>query len=357
MQKKSDWKNVGKADLSLHLPSGVYYVRKKFVRRKIPPLFKTTGETKQHLAKERAIALIQQHLDLHLKREKTFGEVAEEFLRVETSNPGKRRRGTQQNHRMYFGELGKELGGYLISQVADEVFWSDWLSSFRQKKKRRTFNDYAIYANMLMRYAHRRKYISHLVKFPFVDEKRNVGRVLTKQEIANLYATMRSTTKDQFVLAYECAMRLRETLHLTWDRVDFESGKIRLGKDDVKTGSKTGKGREFLMSPNALERLRARKERAGDSPYVFPSRSDPRKPQGQNKTAWEKAKRRAGISGRCRWHDIRHTAITHMVADPRQSIGLVSEYVGASVRTLQRVYLHSTAEQTRPVAFALRVNG
>ena len=74
MEKKSHWQNKGH-DLSLHLPSGTYYVRKKFVRQKIPMLFKSTGETVQWKAKEKAITLIKSHLDRHLKRAKTFATI------------------------------------------------------------------------------------------------------------------------------------------------------------------------------------------------------------------------------------------------------------------------------------------
>lgn len=338
----------------MHIPTGTLYVRKKFARQKIPNLFKSTGEKIQWKAKLKAVDLVKAHLDRHLHRVKTFGDVVEEFLRVETSNPKKRRASTQKNHAMYFGQLTAELGEYPITQVADEVFFSDWLSGFMRRKKRKTFNDYPIYMNMLMRYAQRRRYINHFVKFAFVDETRNVGRVLSQNEVDSLYAVMNTDMKDQFCLAYGCAMRLREMLSLTWSRIDFDRETITLGKDDVKTGSKTGKGRVFVMTSQALGRLKARRERQTEpSPFVFPSKDNPLKPQHQNKTAWKIAKRKAGIKGRCRWHDIRHTAITHMVSDPTQSIALISEYVGASVRTLQRVYLHSTAEQTRPVASAL----
>ena len=59
-------------------------------------------------------------------------------------------------------------------------------------------------------------------------------------------------------------------IFLTWDRIDLETGKLTLRAEDVKTGSKTGKGRVFFVSPNALERIRARRKRdKTESPYVF----------------------------------------------------------------------------------------
>ncbi len=352
--KKSNWKNA-KGDISLHLPSGIYYVRKKFLRQKIPMLFKSTGETKQHLAKTKAIDFIKAHLDVHLKRTKTFGQVADEFLRFENPNLNKRRISSQNNNAMVMSELKNELGPNPITQVADESFFSEWLQGFMGRKDRKTFNDYIIRVNMLMRFAHRRKYLPTIVKFDFVDEVKESGRVLSQAELGAIFDSMSENGRDQFTLAYECAMRLREMLSLTWDRVNLETGKVTLGKDDVKTGRKTGKGRSFLLSEESLKRLRARKEKSGASPFVFPSKSNLSKPQRQNKSMWKRAKREARIQGRCRWHDIRHTAVSHMVADPTQSIILISKYVGASVRTLEKVYVHTTAEETRPVSGALKL--
>lgn len=352
---EKNWKNLG-SDLSLHIPTKTIYVRKKFLRQKIPMLFKSTGETLVWKAKEKSIGMLKAHLDYHLKRAKTFADVVDEFLRYETPNPKKRRASTQENHHLYFRELKAELGECPVTQVAEETFFTEWLEGFMRRKTRRTFNDYIAYMNMVLRFAHRRKYLPTIVKYDKVDEVRESGRVLTQEELNALFDAMGETGRDQFTLAYECAMRLREMLYLSWDRVNLENGMITLRKEDVKTGRKRNKGRSFIMSEDALNRLRARKARSGDkSPYVFPSRTSLAKPQRQNKAMWKRAKRVAGIQGRCRWHDIRHTAITHMVADPTQSIMLISEYVGASVRTLQQVYIHSTAEQTRPVASALRL--
>lgn len=353
---KSNWKSLG-SDLSRHIPSDIIYVRKKFLRQKIPMLFKSTGESLVHKAKLKSPGIIQAHLDRHLRKAKTFGEVVEEFLRTENPNPKKRRASTQKNNVAYFGELKRELGDFPMSQVADEEFWVDWLDRFMGRKTgRSTFNDYILRVNMLMRFAYKRRYITYLAKYEFVDELKESGRVLTDGEISSLFEAMSIDGRDQFTLAYECGMRLREMLSLTWERVNFEKETITLRRDDVKTGRKTGKGREFVITQGALERLKARRLRLADrSPYVFPAKGNLNKPQRQNKTMWERAKRKARITGRCRWHDIRHTAITHMLMTMRQDIALVSEYVGTSVRTLQKVYLHSTAEQTRPVASALRI--
>ena len=238
--------------------------------------------------------------------------------------------------------------------------WERWLAEFKPKKrKRKTFNDYVKHMNLVLNYAYQHRYLKHPLALPTTDPVKGVtGRVYTDAELAALWEHMNETLRDQFVLSFECFMRLREVLFLTWDRIDLSTGKLTLRAADVKTGSKTGKGRSFFVSPNALMRLRARRVAQGEgSPYVFPSRFDPSKPQAESKTAWIAAKRRAGIKGRARWHDIRHTSLTLALLVKKLNPLEVSEFAGVNMRTIQKVYLHSTEEQTRSVSTALSILG
>jgi integrase len=208
--------------------------------------------------------------------------------------------------------------------------------------------------NIILRYAYKQRQATHLVSLPNPDAKANAGRVFTAEEISKLWEAMNDDTRDQFVLCLECFMRLREALYLTWDRVDLISGVVTLRPEDVKTGTKTGKGRSFRLSDHAFERLKARRKRI-DSPFVFPSPTDPAKPMHQNKTAWILAKETAGIKGRARWHDLRHSALTIALLDAKMDPILVSEYAGVSLRTIQAVYLHSTHDKTASVAGAVKI--
>lgn len=343
-------------NLLLNNRSGVYYVKKSFRRQKIPDLFESTRETKIGRAKSKALEMIQAHLNRYtgVEDKRTghrLGAVIDEILRTVTPT---KRKGTQENHGYYLGELRKEWAGYPVDRVTLPA-WQTWLSDFKRKKKRKTYADYAKHMNLVLRYAYRMKYTKHLVTLPNPDPvKQDTGRVFTKEEIAALWAAMKDDTRDQFVLCFECFMRLREALYLTWDRVDLEHGVVTLRAEHVKTGSKTGKGRAFTLSPHALERMRARRARVR-SKFVFPSPENPDKPIHQNKTAWITAKKKAGIRGKARWHDLRHSAISWALLESRMDPVLVSEYAGVSVRTIQRVYLHSTHEKTASVARAIQI--
>lgn len=350
--------------LFLNLDTGFIYVRKTFKRYRITPLFESTGEKLVGKAKAKAEELINAHLNSYigdktgLKAQRfafrTIASVIGEINTVETHLLRKR---TQEHRELYFKEIKAELGGIDIAHF-DNRRWADWLEEFRLRKNRRTYWDYAKHMNIILRYAYRQKYVSHLVKIKNPDgAPADEARVFTLEEINRLSAHMNDDTLDQFVLSYENYMRLREVLYLRWDCVNLETGLIRLKATDVKTGSKTKKGREFIVSEMALARLRMRRKRQRVvSPYVFPSRDNPAKPVSQNITAWRAAKRRAGITGTAKWHSLRHSAITHAIKFHGVDVVHVSEFAGVSIATLQKVYLHSDAQMTAKAGQVLRIS-
>ena len=350
-------------NLWLNRASGVYYVRKSFKRYKLPDLFQSTGETLPRKAKAKAEELIQAYLKKHEEIAKGGHLISDIIAEVLSTVTPTRREGTQLLHRRYLGELSQEWGDWLVNDVTLAA-WAKWLVGFKRRKKRATFMDYQKHMNLLLRYAYRQRYATHLLTLPLPDrsERLTTARVYTMDEIHRLFNAMNDDMQTQFVLAFECFMRLREALHLTWERVDLETGIVTLRPQDVKTGSKTGKGRSFKLSENAWERLKKRRQWIS-GPYVFPAPNNWKKPKQRSRPvqqtghAWREAKKRAGITGRARWHDIRHTSITMSLMEHRADPVLVSEYAGVSVRTIQQVYLHSTAEQTSSVASVLSVFG
>lgn len=89
--------------------------------------------------------------------------------------------------------------------------------------------------------------------------------------------------------------------------------------------------------------------------YVFPSRGNADMPTHQNKSAWTRAKRSAGILNRCRFHDLRHTFLTDCanllrVGTPGISVVHVCAYAGLSIRTFERVYLQLDHNDTAAVS-------
>lgn len=342
--------------------SGVIFYRKSLNRLGIPPIFESTGETTLGRAKTAADVLLQRHKNRHLGindahvfgrvATKTFREVAEEVMREHTPTL---RLTTQENHKIYFDKLTTIFGSRDINSISLEEFNRE-IRSLKARGERETFADYAKHMNLAMRYAYNQKYASHLIRFPNPDKgRRKAGRRYTPKEIEKLWAYASEPMKDQFVLAFENAMRLREMLYLTWERLNLETGELILRPEDVKTGSKTGRGRRFILSPGALERMRARRQRFQKTAYVFESPRVPGQPQHDNKKAWETLKGKAGITGTARWHDLRHTALTIMLLEKRLNPLAVSEFAGVSIATIQKVYLKPEAKHTADVGLAVKI--
>lgn len=382
-KKKKRFVSVGN-NLMLNTSSGIYYVKKTFDRYKIPTLFETTrfGKSEKSKAKARALELIAKHLDKYLgaTREQaagraktvTMARVFDEFLEKEVPKMRKR---TQERYRSFLPELKEEWGRWSVASKFSEA-WEDWLPRFKEKKRkkrieiaarqkikrprfRETFNDYAKSMNEALKFAKKKNYISQKVSVPYLDKKKeSPGRVYTDAEIRSLWENMGPTLQLQYLMCFEAMMRLREAICLHKSRFNPATGVITLLPEDVKTGSQTGKGRSFKVSPDLHERL-IRQMNASDSPYFFPSPGNPEKPVFSNKTAWDTAKKRAGVKGR--WHDLRHSALSRALLPdengnpPEVSPMEVSLYSGTSMRTIEKVYLHNDAEKTARVSNVVKV--
>ena len=103
----------------------------------------------------------------------------------------------------------------------------------------------------------------------------------------------------RLLLATGC--RKNEILCLQWREVD---GAVL----DLADG-KTGPRKVFL---NAQARAIVERQPRTESPYVFPSASDPARPISKNLPLWHEARKRAGIED-VRLHDLRHTFASHAV--------------------------------------------
>jgi len=405
--------------LYLHIKSGTFHVRKKFDGLGLPPLNRSLETKSVREARVRMLEEIEAWKDRHLgransgsrgKHDKKFvSEIIDEILEHYTPT---QRPGTQTMHRVYLGKIREEWGGHEIDAITVLGF-KDWIARERKRPRkverdgvvrnlpaRKTFTDYAKHMNLLFTFARQHEYTTRRVKFACPDKelrnqlidkqgvemktgrklltieereilKLKTARVLSTAEIRRLFAAANPILKDELICAYTLAMRKREALEAPWEEIDLEAGTWTLPPERVKTGSKTGHGREVPISGAALQMLRRRQsENAGQSRFVFPgwSSSEPGvdKPVNDNKTAWATAKRKAGIKGRLRWHDIRHTALTHLILGDetlpardreamKRPVVEVSEFAGVSIRTIQAVYLHASGGHLTGISDALRL--
>lgn len=173
-----------------------------------------------------------------------------------------------------------------------------------------------------------------------------MDRYLTREQ----YRAFREASKQTphlhlfVVLAYTTAGRASAVLELTWDRIDFERGAIRLG-----LGDRRRKGRATPpIHPSALQLLTDAKA-AALTPYVVEYGG---RRVLKVRTAFDAAAARAGLPW-CTPHVLRHSAAVHM-AEGGVPMEEISQYLGhSSTAITERVYARFSPSYLRRAGSAL----
>ncbi len=145
------------------------------------------------------------------------------------------------------------------------------------------------------------------------------------------------------ITALHPGMRLGEILALRWEQVDLRQRMVTV------LNAKNGKARKIPLNAVMMELLERLKE-GSRSDHVFMS-GRTRRPVSGMRTAWLAAIRRSGIA-RCRFHDLRHTCASRMVAGGVDLV-TVKEILGHSTITMTVRYAHSAPESKRKAVEAL----
>ena len=140
------------------------------------------------------------------------------------------------------------------------------------------------------------------------NPRRTLTRFLSREEIRRLhrvldgYANERTGRQaDMIRLLLLTGCRKGEIVRLRWR--DFDGDVLNLA--DSKTGP-----RKVLL--NAAARRILENQPRSESPYVFPSPSNPARPCSDNLPLWYRVRRQAGIED-ARLHDLRHTFASQAV--------------------------------------------
>lgn len=170
-------------------------------------------------------------------------------------------------------------------------------------------------------------------------------RYLTRAEFENLLnATSLPHIRLFMILALTTGGRAGAILGLTWDRIDFTRGNIRLA--DGKTG---GKGRSSPPMNDAARKALITAHNARTSEYVIEWAGRRVK---SVKRGFREACARAGLKA-VTPHVLRHTAAVWMI-EAGSSITEVAQYLGHSdTRTTYRVYARHSLDHLRNAAKAL----
>lgn len=181
--------------------------------------------------------------------------------------------------------------------------------------------------------------------------REDIGRAISKaEETALLEACRASRSRSLYpavLTALNTCMRYSELRLLRWAQIDLNSCTLTVGLSKTDSGT----GRLLPLNDRAVAILGFW---AGLFPerkqvhFVFPSErygasgdgktvvyeSDPTKPIGRWKEAWESAKTKAGVS--CRFHDLRHTGCTRML-EAGVPFSVVATIMGWSPSTTVRM--------------------
>lgn len=194
-----------------------------------------------------------------------------------------------------------------------------------------------------------------------LEERKDVGRAITQDEERRLLAAAgesRLPLIASFIrIALTTGMRAGEITSLTWGQVDLEKQTIRVGR--AKTAAGTGRmipmnGTLFAVFSQHAAWFVARFGELKPEWFVFasgaPTPNDPSKPATNLQTSWENARDRAGVS--CRFHDLRHTAISRM-AEAGVPDAIIMALAGHVSRSMLERYSHISLVGKRRAVEAL----
>jgi integrase len=190
-------------------------------------------------------------------------------------------------------------------------------------------NELTVLRHML-RLARKWGYIEQVPEIEMPKKPEGRRRFLDESEITNLVAACGKSRNPYLscivTVAINTGMRKGEILGLEWERVNLSSARITLYE------TKGGAPRGVPINRAVYDALIALQPSADRRTYLVFKRHDGGA-WGQIRTAFATALRNAGIAG-FRFHDLRHTAASHMVMR------------GASLKEVQEVLGHKDFKMT-----------
>lgn len=240
----------------------------------------------------------------------------------------------------------EHLKGHFKGKILSKISAKD-IEEYKQKRlekvKPPTVNrELAILKNMFF-LAMKWKYADEnpVKQVKFFQERQLAIRTLKKDEAKRLIEAAGDHLKPIIKTALGTGMRRGELLKLKWNDIDFDNHFIYLKE------TKTGVIRKVPMSQMVERTLRDIKRKCE---FVFQSPRT-KKRQKHIRTAWYNACERAGIQD-LRFHDLRHTAATWMVAAGIDLVTVKDILGHANIKTTMR-YAHPTPENKRKAVDAL----
>lgn len=194
--------------------------------------------------------------------------------------------------------------------------------------------------SMVLNAAHAWGWLAKVPKIRRLHEPKARKRYLTREQLVCLIAELPEHLADMAAFAVVTGLRENNVLGLRWRDVDLERAAAWVWHDEAKAGDAIA----VPLSPEAVAILQGRIGRHATWCFTY------RRPQRDGRAieepvtkatnhAWIKAKERAGIDPRFRWHDLRHTWATwHAMAGTPMDV--LQQLGGWKTPAMVREYAH-----------------
>ncbi len=203
--------------------------------------------------------------------------------------------------------LTNKLTGRPITNIT-----TDTLLELRKElvtdKAHSTANRYMAVVSAVLHYAHAKTLIGNVPKIPYLREKKERFRWLTRDQAVDLLAELPDHLASMARFALTTGLRRANVTGMIWHNIDAERRIAWVWPDEAKAGKPIA----VPLNDDALAVLKERfekKDKEGnnirDARYVFTWRGNPI--LHTTTKAWNNALARAGIESGFTFHDLRHT--------------------------------------------------
>jgi integrase len=276
----------------------------------------------------------------------TFADAAAEYLRYAEQDRGCKPSTLRDYRSTISGHLLPAFGSLAVEDITPAVI-ERWRAGLPASLSARTKNKLLVQLHGIFRRAQK---TYGLPRNPVSEVERHRQRAngdIDVFSVDEVLALVRAAASEQdaavFLTAAFTGLRRGELLALRWRDVDFAGATIRVRASyagGTLTSPKSGRVRSVPMAPDvaaALARLGQRERFTGDDDLVFAGEVGGYLDGSALRRRYDRALAAAGLR-RMRFHDLRHTFGTRMIA--RADIRRVQEWMGhADIQTTMK-YLH-----------------
>lgn len=230
-----------------------------------------------------------------------------------------------------------------LSEITPET-WEEFLQFCKDKSKRgedmKTFNLWKYFSGFCSWCV----LMGHMKEMPDIfnsdeESEDGIGKNFTDEELLQLRVCapdFGAAFHLYVMMAQYMGMRSSEITQLKKSKINLEKRLISLGKADTKTNQ----ARTIPIHPEVQFLLEPQLVRSGDSPYLFPNRSDRQRPMDPTgfKKPWNAIREQLGIEGR--FHDLRHSYASRIFANPSVNPVMAAKALGMSMNVAMKVYIH-----------------